>query len=332
MSRTALDDIAARATAAAATLWSDARVFDVTPLEGGHSGLTVAAQFAAEDVVRPVVIKLAPAGRPAVGRHDVLRQARVHRALAALPDVAVPAVVFETAGPPPLFAMERAPGEALEPLLDAPDVTRPATETARRARAAVTMLAALHRYEPAAVGLGDEAADDPLGELDRWVPVMEAIEPELRPRAAELEGALRADVPAPWPSRVLHGDFRLGNLLCDDGAVTAIIDWEIWSVGDPRADLAWMLAFCDTEDLPGISAPAAGMPTATELVAAYEEATGAAVTDLAWFDALARFKMAAVMGHNLRRHREGRHHDPYQERLPATILRLVDRGLDRLAG
>jgi hypothetical protein len=52
--------------------------------------------------------------------------------------------------------------------------------------------------------------------------------------------------------------------------------------------------------------------------------------DLAWFNALGRFKMAAIMGHNLRRHREGRHHDPAQEKLPATISRLIESGLDRL--
>ena len=49
--------------------------------------------------------------------------------------------------------------------------------------------------------------------------------------------------------------------------------------------------------------------------------------DLAWFDALGRYKMAAIMGHNLRRHLEGRHHDPDQERLPDTIRRLIATGL-----
>ena len=51
---------------------------------------------------------------------------------------------------------------------------------------------------------------------------------------------------------------------------------------------------------------------------------------LEWFNALGRFKMAAIMGHNLRRHREGRHHDPGQEQLPATIARLSSPGLERL--
>ena len=53
---------------------------------------------------------------------------------------------------------------------------------------------------------------------------------------------------------------------------------------------------------------------------------------MTWFDALGRLKMAAIMGHNLRRHREGRHHDPDQERLPATIDRLIETATALLAG
>ena len=70
-----------------------------------------------------------------------------------------------------------------------------------------------------------------------------------------------------------------------------------------------------------------GLPGADELVAAYA-ADGRRVDDLAWFDALGRYKMAAIMGHNLRRHLEGRHHDPDQERLPDTIRRLIETGLE----
>jgi aminoglycoside phosphotransferase (APT) family kinase protein len=239
--------------------------------------------------------------------------------------------VFTSEGPPPLFAMEFATGECVEPLLDAPDVIRPPEEIEHRALAAVGMLAALHTHPPDELGLSGEAANDPLAELDRWAAVMDAVESSLRPRAAELDALLRDDAPAALPARVLHGDYRLGNLLCDDGRVTAIIDWEIWSIGDPRVDLAWMTAFCSTDDLPGISAPVDGMPSASDLVDAYQGVSGSSLEDMAWFDALARFKMAAVMGHNLRRHREGRHHDPYQERLPSTILRLVDRGIECLS-
>ena len=66
---------------------------------------------------------------------------------------------------------------------------------------------------------------------------------------------------------------------------------------------------------------------APELITGLARLDGRPVDDLAWFDALGRYKMAAIMGHNLRRHLEGRHHDPDQERLPDTIQRLIATGL-----
>ena len=129
----------------------------------------------------------------------------------------------------------------------------------------------------------------------------------------------------------MHGDYRLGNLICRGTEPAALIDWEIWSVGDPRVELGWFLVFADGANFPGVGREVPGLPTADELVAAYA-ADGRPVDDLAWFDALGRYKMAAIMGHNLRRHLEGRHHDPDQERLPDTIRRLIETGLEACRG
>jgi aminoglycoside phosphotransferase (APT) family kinase protein len=151
---------------------------------------------------------------------------------------------------------------------------------------------------------------------------------ELRPRAAELEMLLSARFPAPLPRAVVvHGDYRLGNMLSVGPDPQAIIDWEIWSIGDPRVDLGWFLLFADHENFPGAGAAVAGMPEPRELLMTYEEASGAPVSDAGWFECFARYKTAAIMGHNLRRHREGRHHDPYQETLQPTILELVERSI-----
>lgn len=109
-----------------------------------------------------------------------------------------------------------------------------------------------------------------------------------------------------------------------------MIDWEIWSVGDPRADLGWFLVYTDAEFLPGIATAVDGLPDAAALLAEYEAALGSPVADQRWFDALARYKMAAIMGHNLKRHREGRYHDAFQERLPPSILALVEQGIELL--
>ena len=117
-------------------------------------------------------------------------------------------------------------------------------------------------------------------------------------------------------------------MLCSGDEPTAIIDWEIWSITDPRIDIGWMLLFCDDGEYPGVGVPAPGMPTARELVGEYESVAGP-TPDVAWFLAFGRMKTAAIMSHNLKRHREGRYDDPFQERLPPTIASMVDRGLDQ---
>jgi aminoglycoside phosphotransferase (APT) family kinase protein len=136
-------------------------------------------------------------------------------------------------------------------------------------------------------------------------------------------------VPADLPPVLVHGDFRLGNVLCRGERAVAVVDWEIWSVGDPRTDLGWFLLFADHRNFPALGRPVAGLPDERTLLDAYLDGA-AAPPALAWFGALCRMKMAAVMGHNLRRHREGRIHDPDQERLPPTIAAMIRSAGDLL--
>ena len=155
---------------------------------------------------------------------------------------------------------------------------------------------------------------------------MAAVPPALVPGAADLEARLAASVPPAVTPTLVHGDYRLGNVISAGLDPAAVIDWEIWSVGDPRVELGWFLVFADGSNFPGVGREVAGLPSEDELVELY----GRPLDDLAWFNALGRFKMAAIMGHNLRRHREGRHVDPDQERLPETIITLIRTGRDRL--
>ena len=118
------------------------------------------------------------------------------------------------------------------------------------------------------------------------------------------------------PSTVVHGEYRLGNLLARDDEIVAIIDWELWSREDPRVDLSWFLSYLDADEQPSAIRPTPeGMPTRAEILAVYEDGVGHAVADLAWFDAHARFKMAAIAAvvnkHNRRREQP----DPGQEAL-----------------
>jgi aminoglycoside phosphotransferase (APT) family kinase protein len=287
-------------------------------LPGGHSGLT----YRLETEEGPLVVKSVPEGQKAVGRHDMLRQARMIDALAPT-GMPVPAVVATDDAEPAWFAMELVAGESLEPVLDEPEV--PAALAAARMLRAAEILPALHDVPLDKVPV-DAPPLSPLDELGRWARTMAAVPADLVPDAQRLHDRLVRAVPDAVEATLVHGDYRLGNLICDGTEPAGLIDWEIWSVGDPRVELGWFLVFADGSNFPGVGRDVPGLPTAGELVSAYA-ADGRPVDELAWFEALGRYKMAAIMGHNLRRHLEGRHHDPDQERLPDTIRRLVETGL-----
>ncbi|KAF0958171.1 phosphotransferase family protein [Rhodococcus sp. T7] len=298
---------------------------DVGPLEpllGGHSGLTYKVRTGEGDLV----VKAVPEGQRPIGRHDMVRQARIMETLGAT-TVPVPRIVTVDENGPAWFAMECVAGESLEPVLDTPAV-EPAVAAARMRRAA-EVLPLLHAVPLDTI----PAAGEPLSpgaELARWQRTLDAVPPELVSGGEELLRLLAADVPDGIAPTLVHGDYRLGNILARGTEPAALIDWEIWSLGDPRVELGWFLVFADGANFPGVGRAVPNLPSADELIDLYT-GDAPALPDMNWFNALGRLKMAAIMGHNLRRHREGRHHDPDQERLPDTIAQLIRSGTALLA-
>jgi aminoglycoside phosphotransferase (APT) family kinase protein len=297
-----LGDLAIRATVAAQRWSPGCELVDLAPMTGGTIGLVYAAKVSGgPSDVPDAVLKVAPPGLAPVRNRDMLRQARVIGALGGQPGVAVPPLLFTDPGRPPdvppLFATALVPGECAEPLLEASSRQRlPEAQSRARAFAAARMLGALHRLDPATIGLADEEVISPVAEVDRWTRTFETVPDEVRVGYQACADALRATAPQPLPAVVVHGDYRLGNMLCHGDEVLAIIDWEIWSRSDPRIDLSWLLFFTDEARHPVVPADVdSGMPSDAELLAAYEAEVGAAVSDLGWFDALTRYKEAAAM-------------------------------------
>ncbi|HEX2303591.1 MAG TPA: phosphotransferase family protein [Gaiella sp.] len=121
------------------------------------------------------------------------------------------------------------------------------------------------------------------------------------PAVVEVGRRLAEERPEPVPDTVVHGDYRLGNLMVERGRpdrVQAVLDWEMGAIGDPRADLGYLLAtYTEPGGGPsplGVSPVTAldGFPTKAELVARYEEQSGREVGPLGWFEALALWKAA----------------------------------------
>jgi aminoglycoside phosphotransferase (APT) family kinase protein len=315
-----------RVAYAAATTFGWCTVSDLRVLAGGHSGLTHVVDLRTTSGRVSAVVRATPPGRRPVGRHDVLRQARIMGALGRNSDVPVPAVLFTDAGDPPFFGCELVPGVAIDPILGDPQPGETPELIAASWTAAIELLARLHTTPLEQVGVADEPRE-PGDEVEIWARTMRAAKLEDDRLATRLEAALRATTPSRTTTGLVHGDFRLGNILMDGAEPRAIIDWEIWSVGDPAVDLGWLVQFTDAETYPGIGRDVPGTPTAEEVVARYCEAAGRDPRSVAWFLALGCFKLAAIQAHNRRRHLDGDYHDEFQELLGPSIERLLERGL-----
>jgi aminoglycoside phosphotransferase (APT) family kinase protein len=337
-----VSELHGRATAALAQRWPGARLSELEPLPGGISSLTFAswldqAPGQAGGQARPVVVKVAPPGLAPVRNRDVLRQARLMRALADVPGVRVPDVLAEQDGAPPLFVMEFVTGEAYEPHWDAAASPPAPAVVQRRALAATAMLAHLHGPAPESVGLGDEPVLSCRQELERWGQLYATVGDDLRGQERRLLEALAARWPAPAAPRVTHGDYRLGNLQFAGDELRAIIDWELWSVGDPRTDLAWLVVFGDPvlervagRDA-GNQAAAMAMPSRDGLVDAYERVRPDASSELDWFVAYGYYKLASTMAALAKRNRRAVQPDPTLERAAQTLAPTIERGLEVLA-
>ncbi|OMC23621.1 phosphotransferase family protein [Mycobacterium colombiense] len=303
-----------------------AGVTDVAPLAGGASSLT----FAGTSDGQRVVIKVAPPGVEPVAHRDVLRQARIIKAL-AVTSVPVPTVLWEDAGDPPatppLYVMSHIEGDCVEPLFDD---CPPVSHLGDRYRNACRTMAALHSLAPTDLGLSDEPVVDPVAEVHRWSDTLGTVDPALVPDWPRVRDTLLDCAPSAMAPRVVHGDFRLGNLLAAGSRVNAVIDWEIWSIGDPRIDAGWFLINCDPDTYRRVSAPDGMVPPIAELAELYGSELGCEVSDLGWFSALACFKSAATWSLIVKHNRRRAAPRAELEAMAAVLPRLLDRARSAL--
>lgn len=290
-----LEDLRERLAPLVAEMRPETSVTEIVQLVGGASSLTYSVGIGSDG--ERIIVKVAPPGVAPTGNRDVLRQVKLLEAIAGVPGVRVPDVLFTDTGDPPeippLFATDFVEGEPVEPLVDEIDGPLPVSDWSARAVAAAEMLGRLHRVDPVEVGLDDRSMslED---EVQRWIKLFETVEDGLKPGADRCAEVLLERVPEGVRPSILHGDYRLGNMLCSGGSIRAVIDWEIWSLGDPRLDLAWLLSnTCGGQPTAIRTIPE--LPTPGELVSSYEQELGSQVQGLEWFDALVRFKAAAAI-------------------------------------
>lgn len=296
-------------------------------MAGGHAGFTYGFDFS-DGTGRPpqrVVLKMGPPGVRRDGVADVFRQAELLTALRAA-GVPVPAICWAEAGEDelgaPYIVMERAAGREQFPLRTAAGGTSPAPEAMWTA--AVDVLVQLHQFRTARLGSW-QAPVSVREELERWEPTLRKA-----PDQGWLNDGLRtrevlaARLPVGVANGLCHGDFQTANLLFADGRITAIIDWDLASIGPALLDIGWLMMFGD----PGYWGPSwttANPLPVTALAARFQVATGADPAAIRWFHAFAGYRFGAIACLNVRLHRTGRRVDPVWERFATDIPTLFAR-------
>lgn len=199
------------------------------------------------------------------------------------------------------YVMDKVEGRVLWDL-KLPGLTPPQRRAIYDAQ--VDALAALHRFDPSAIGLGDYGRPGNYFErqVGRWTKQYRASEIDPIPAMDRLIEFLPATLPAEGPTRIVHGDFRLDNLILapETPEVRAVLDWELSTLGDPMADfsyllIAWVIPATQRNGLAGADIEALGIPSVEETVKRYAEQTGgAAPANLDWLFAYNLFRLAAI--------------------------------------
>jgi aminoglycoside phosphotransferase (APT) family kinase protein len=236
--------------------------------------------------------------------HDIAREHRILSALARV-GVPVPRTIALCEDPEvndgPFFVMQDVDGIVLKDIeagREVPEQTRAAA-----GRALARTLAQVHAVDIEAAGLGDLARHDGYAErlLRRWSDQWQRTDSANRPAVLELAQRLRAGIPAQTEVALVHGDYRLDNLILGpDGGVRAVLDWELCALGDPRADLGLMLVYTsEAGDAVRPLGPSAtelpGFPSRAELVEIYAAASGRDVSTVPFWTALGAWKLAIVL-------------------------------------
>ncbi|MGP8302889.1 phosphotransferase family protein [Streptomyces inhibens] len=288
-------------------------------IEGGRSNLT----YRVTDGAASWVVRRPPLGHVLATAHDMRREHRVISALHETP-VPVPEALLlcedESVIGAPFYVMELVEGVPyrtagqLAPL--GPERTRAVVLSL------VDTLVELHAVDPEAVGLGDFGRPDGFLErqLRRWGKQLSASKNRELPGIDELHEALGRALPASPPPTVVHGDFRLDNVLVGaDDTINAVLDWEMSTLGDPLTDLGLLVMYSSDLGLPespvSTTSGAAGHPSPAELIERYAARSGRDTAAIAWYTAFAWFKLAVIL--------EGIHYR-------FTLGRTVGAGFDRI--
>jgi aminoglycoside phosphotransferase (APT) family kinase protein len=304
------------------------------PIGEGHSNVTYLLR---RESSQPLVLRRPPRPPLPPSAHDVLREARLLRALehtsARVPRVLAVCEDEQLIGCP-FYVMEHLSGEVivseLPQQLDTPAQRRAVSEEL------IDALVEIHSVDWRAVGL--EGFGKPNGYLERQLRRFSGLWEHNRtreiPAVERVASWLANNLPQSPSSTIVHGDYRLGNTMFSPEAparLLAVLDWEMATIGDPLADVGYMCMFWTEAGDPqgglrehlGRVTRRPGFLTRSELIALYEQRCGRSVRDLRWYTALALWKSAVFMEGNYKRAIAGATDDPYLKTFGEGVVELA---------
>ena len=285
------------------TPWLAERIEGLAPpltfslIAGGHSNLTY--RFVDQNGAA-YVLRRPPLGHVLESAHDMGRENRI---VSALADSGVPvAPTFGFCEDPavngaPFYVMGFVEGRVLHDVEVAAEL--PEAERHELGLNVIDVLAALHNLDPDDVGLGTLGRKEAYLErqLKRWNKQWEASKTHEIPEMEESSRRLAAQMPEQIGATIVHGDFRLGNFMVGDGRIRAVLDWELCTLGDPLADVGYLMnSWTQPGEVEGDMTPTAlgGFPSREALCERYEAATGRNLDGINYYRAFSHWRLAAI--------------------------------------
>ncbi len=287
----------------AVTAWLLERIEGLAPpldfslIAGGHSNLTY--RFVDHNGAA-YVLRRPPLGQVLESAHDMARE---HRIVSALAGSRVP--VAPTFGlcedvsinDAPFYIMSFVDGCVLHDAAAAAQTS--SLDRQSLSRGVADILSELHNIDPAAVGLGELGRKEAYlaRQLKRWNKQWFASKTHEIPEMEATSTLLEEGMPEQIGAAIVHGDYRLGNMITGEGTIRAVLDWELCTLGDPLADVGYLLNSWAEPGDPGAELAAthvAGFATRAQMCQWYEAATGRDLSAINYYRAFSHWRLAAI--------------------------------------
>jgi aminoglycoside phosphotransferase (APT) family kinase protein len=319
--------------------WFEANVAGARPpleferISGGRSNLTFAVTDSGGS---GWALRRPPLGKRLGSAHDMSREHRVISGLQGTPVPVPPLAGFcedESVNGAPFYVMDFVEGVVLRTKADA-EAAFGATDRHAIGERVVDTLVALHDVDPDEVGLGElgRKQDYVARQLHRWSGQWEKSKTREVELVDDVHRRLEARIPEQGPATIVHGDYRLDNMiLAADGSIAAVVDWELCTLGDPLADVGLLMVYWSQpgdEFAPLFEAPtlAEGFPLREELRDRYAERSGRDLSELDFFVALGYWKLAIILEGVFARYAAGQYGktDEGYDEFAQVVIRLAE--------